>query len=67
MNVYITQPPQHIAWCSGILSGAPRLAKSSMIKDLSGVFSDRVALKNGFAWRVVEEEGNVRVREVEHG
>lgn len=40
MDSYIIQPP-HLAWCSGALSGAPVHAKSTVLQDLSGVFSAR--------------------------
>lgn len=42
MDSYIIQPP-HLAWCSGALSGAPRLTKSTLLQDLSGVFFDRIS------------------------
>ncbi|KAA1049597.1 glucose-6-phosphate isomerase family protein [Pseudocitrobacter sp. 73] len=39
MDSTIIQPP-HLAWCSGALSGAPLLTKSTTLQDLPGVFAD---------------------------
>lgn len=40
MDSNIIQPP-HLAWCSGALSGAPLLTKTTALLDLPGVFADQ--------------------------